>query len=152
MYPNKQIANAASREFGNNIWYMSDVLVGCSFVDDEAIAEEKKWWLRSLNMKIDLRIHWNVFHKSSIQHQMSYMTISRSQPWIYSKFLICIIKNLSARPDGMNKQWDMPEESGCCAVSDSGYLSSRTRRCSASDLTAFHLLLASQQFESFCLW
>jgi hypothetical protein len=41
-YPDKDIANAASAAFGRHLWYLSELLVGFSFFDQDVSAEEKR--------------------------------------------------------------------------------------------------------------
>lgn len=42
IYPDKKVAEAASTAFCRHLWYLSEVLVGFSFFDDEVPTDEKR--------------------------------------------------------------------------------------------------------------
>ena len=47
-YPNKEIAKAATTAFSGHLWYLSELLVGFAFFDDEVSLEEKKLMVAAL--------------------------------------------------------------------------------------------------------
>lgn len=48
IYPDKEIANAATAAFQRHLWYLSEVLVGFGFFDDGVSIEEKKLMVLAL--------------------------------------------------------------------------------------------------------
>jgi hypothetical protein len=51
VYPNPDVAKAASKGFGNHLWYLSELLIGFSFFDEEVSAEEKVLMVAALKGK-----------------------------------------------------------------------------------------------------
>lgn len=47
-YPHKTIADAAMTAFGRHLWYLSELLVGLSFFDNDVSVEEKKLMVAAL--------------------------------------------------------------------------------------------------------
>jgi hypothetical protein len=50
-YPDKDVAVAASTAFGRHLWYLSELLVGCSFFDRDVSTEEKRNMIIALKEK-----------------------------------------------------------------------------------------------------
>jgi len=51
MYPEKKVGKAGMTVFGRHIWYLSDLLLGFRFFDDEVSAEEKRVMVPALKKK-----------------------------------------------------------------------------------------------------
>lgn len=50
-YPQKAVGDAAMTAFGRHLWYLSELLVGLSFFDDDVSVEEKRMMVRALRDK-----------------------------------------------------------------------------------------------------
>lgn len=51
LYPQKDIADAAMTAFGRHLWYLSELLVGLSFFDNDVSVEEKRLMVLALRDK-----------------------------------------------------------------------------------------------------
>src|SRR6218665_1912574 len=47
-YPNRKVAEAATTAFGRHLWYLSELLIGFSFFDDDVSIEEKRLMVMAL--------------------------------------------------------------------------------------------------------
>src|SRR6218665_1918402 len=47
-YPNRKVAEAATTAFGRHLWYLSELLIGFAFFDDDVSIEEKRLMIMAL--------------------------------------------------------------------------------------------------------
>src|SRR6218665_1485069 len=83
-YPNRKVAEAATTAFGRHLCYLSELLIGFAFFDDDVSIEEKRLMVMALVYILRVLMNLqNEFHYSSVQKRRDYMTSSRHLPDVF---------------------------------------------------------------------